>query len=326
MSLANNILIKRCDRWKKSLAYFLSLKLTHSNIENICHSSTYLISWLNDLRDCDEKVYESYLSNVRHYLNMSSEVVFNYFFSRCKLTIPKSPRYSTRYVKAVGELIDHVYYTLWCSYYSENEEFVDRVYSAFLNDIIRNLPPTSNLKGRNGKRVGKAMWELLMYFEKLLDYDTPLWAIQKFQTKDLIKPKINQEETYKIMSALDQIELSNPPLVSDLQYRLLRNELLTSVEYASRERRKILKGSKNARCICGALLDSSGLNVEYNINGERLILLAKVSCSKCGKLFSIRSPVDKTKRELDQLEQMDEYLNTNYNISLIKRMKGNYLT
>jgi hypothetical protein len=285
-----------------------------------------LISWLNDLRDCDEKVYENYLSNVRHYLDMSSEAVFNYFFSRCKLTVPKSPRYSTKYVKAVGELIDHVYYALWCSYYSENEKFVDRVYSVFLNDIARNLPQTSNLKGRNGKRVGKAMWELLMYFEKLLDYDTPLWAIKKFQTKDLIKPKINQEETYRIMSTFDQIELSNPTLVSDLQYRFLRNELLTSAENASRERRKVLKGSKNTRCICGTLLNSSRFNVEYNISNGRLILLAKASCSKCGKLFSIKCPVDKTKRELDQLDQMDEYLNTNYDISLIKRMKGNYLT
>ena len=314
-------LIRGCERWKNKLAYYLSLKPTLSNIDNVCRSSTYLISWLNDLHDCDEESYEKCLSSSKYYLNKASEVIFNYFYLTCKRNTPKFFFNSKRYVKSVRELIDHMYYVLWCSYYGERDDFLNHVFNVFLRDIATNLPPASSLKGRSEKYVGRAMWEILKYFEKLLDYDVPSWAIQKFQTKDLTKPKISEDETYKIMAALDNVELSFPIVTDYTRYRVLRNELLRSTEYGARERRKVLKNALRQRCECGAFLKLMKSDITLNKNKDNLVLITKTACKVCGRYYHHESPVEKTKVEFSALDQLDEYLDSNYGVSLIQKIR-----
>jgi hypothetical protein len=316
-----NRLIRGCERWKNRLAYYLSLKPTIYHIDDLCRSSTYLISWLNDLHDYDERVYEKSLSSSKYFLNKASETIFNYFYLNCRHNTHFSLN-SKRYVKSVGELIDHMYYVLWCSYYGGNDDFLDHVFNVFLSDIATNLPPTSNLKGRSEKYVGRALWEILTYFEKLLDYDVPLWAIQKFQTKNLTKPKINEDETYNIMMALDSVELSLPIVTEDVRYRVLRNELLRSTEFGARERRKVLKNALRQRCECGAPLKLMKSDITLNKNRDNLVLITETVCKVCGRYYNSEDRVEKTKVEFSAFDQLDEYLNQNYGVSLIQRIKN----
>ena len=314
-------LIRRCDRWKNSLLYYLSLPATHSNVEMICHCSTYLVGWLSELRDYDEDVYEDYLLGVKHLLNRASSTVFDHFYSACKRNSVGGSAYRRKYVASVGALIEHMYCILWCSYYAGNEEFIDHVYDVVVGEIASSLPPTSGLKGRSGKRVGRAVWELLAYFEKFLDYDIPSWAIQKFQTRNLTKPKITEDETYNIMSALDSIELSNPNISDDAQYRFLRSELLTLAERGARERKRILKTLVNQKCVCGSTLKLARSDVVYSGEEDSMMLVTTARCKICGRSYNVGRPVEKTKVEFDVIGQLDQYLDSNYGISLIAKMQ-----
>ena len=320
MYAEQNRLIRGCDRWKSSLAYHLSLKPTLSHIDDICRSSTYLISWLNDLHDYDEHMYEKTLSSSKYYLSKASETIFNYFYLNCRHNTKFSFN-SKRYIISVGELIDHMYYVLWCSFYGGNDDFLGHVLNVFLSDIATNLPPTPSLKGRSEKHVGRAMWEILAYFGKLLDYDVPSWAIQKFQTKNLTKPKINEDETYNIMTALDNVELSFPIITDDVQYRALRNELLRFTEYGARERRKVLKNALRQKCECGAPLKLMKSDITLNKNRDHLVLITKTACKVCGRYYNRESQVEKTKVEFGALDQLDEYLDSNYGVSLIQKIR-----
>jgi hypothetical protein len=321
MSDERKRLMRGCERWKNSLAYYLTLKPTKSNVESICHSSSYLISWLNDLHDCDERLYEQFLFSSKYFLNKASEVIFDHFYANCRRNTPNFSLISKRYVKSVGKLIDHVYYVLWCSYFSGREDFLDHIFNIFLCDIVVNLPPTSKLKGRAEKDVGRDLWELLTYFEKLLDYDVPGWAIQKFQTDDLLRPKIYEEDTYNIMTTLDNLEQSFPSISDDFQYRAYRSELLRSTERGAHERRKALKNALGQRCRCGASVKLVRSDITLNRIKDNIVLLTKTECKICGRIYNFESSAQKTKEEFDALEQLDEYLDSNYNISLIQKIK-----
>ncbi len=323
MSDEQKRLIRGCERWKNSLAYYLTLKPTKSNVDSICHSSSYFISWLNDLHDCDERLYEQLLSSSKYYLNKASEVIFDHFYANCRRNAPNFSLCSKRYVKSVGKLIDHVYYVFWCSFYSGREDFLDHIFNVLLCDIAVNLPPTSKLKGRAEKDVGRALWELLTYFEKLLDYDVPAWAIQKFQTDDLLKPKIYEDDTYNIMTTLDNLEQSFPTISDDPQYRAYRSELLRSTERGAHERRKALKNALRQRCGCGASLKLIRSDIMLNRIKGNIVLLTKTECKICGRFYNFESSAQKTKEEFDALEQLDEYLNSNYDILLVQKIKDN---
>ncbi|MEM3404203.1 MAG: hypothetical protein QXJ17_06690 [Nitrososphaeria archaeon] len=324
MSTEQQRIISRCDKWRSNLVHYLTRKPNRANIEKICHSVTYLLSWMENLSEYDQESYDRYLQNIKFYLNKASESIFNYFYTNCRNNSKKGVYNSARYVKSVGELIDHLYYVLWCSYYGENDSFIEEVYNTLLNDIARNLPPTSSLRGREGKRVGKKMWDILVYFEKLLDHDVPTWAIQKFQTKDLIKPKVKEDETFNIMSVLDEIELTDNRITDDLQYRQLRNNLLKSTEYGSKERRRALNYLLKQRCKCGAQLKLGTADVEYDRDGDRLILVTRALCEVCHSTYSIKRAVEKTKDEFEALDQLDEYLRDNYGISLVRRIRTTF--
>ncbi|MGQ9781548.1 MAG: hypothetical protein ACUVQ8_04760 [Nitrososphaeria archaeon] len=321
MLIEQDRLIKRCNRWKNSLVRYLSLPPTSVNVEEICHSSTYLISWLNDLRDCDEEAYENYLLTLRHHLSKASEVIFNHFYFAYKSSSIGVHVSKRRYMTAVERLAEHTYCVLWCSYYAGSDDFIDHVYNVLINDIVRSLPPASGLKGRREKRIGRIIWDLLTYFEKFLDYDIPSWAIQKFQTKALTKPKITEDETYKIMLALDSIELSNPNLSDDIQYRFLRGELLTLTERGSRERRRILGNIAKQKCECGSSVKLMRSEVMYYGDKDSLILVTTTRCGTCGRSYNMRRPVEKTKAEFDAIDQLNKYLESCYGISLIAKIQ-----
>lgn len=321
MSTEQQKIINRCDKWRNNLVYYLTRKPNRANVEKVCHSATYLLSWVETLSEYDQEAYDRYLHSTKFYLNKASETIFNYFYTSCRNVSKRGAYNSARYIRSVGELIDHLYYVLWCSYYGENESFIENVYNILLNDIARNLPPTSNLKDRNGRRVGKRMWDILVYFEKLLDYDVPTWAIQKFQTKDLIRPKVKEDETFSIMSVLDEIELANNRIPDDPQYRQLRSNLLRSTEYGSKERRRVLNHVLRQKCKCGAPLKLGASDVEYDRDEDRLMLVTRASCQVCHTTYFIKKAVEKTKDEFDALDQLDEYLKDNYGISLVRRIK-----
>jgi len=316
-----NRIVRRCDIWRNRLLHYLNLKPTRRCMEMVCHSSSYLISWLNELQNYDEDAYERYMSNVRGLLERASEAIFNYYYARCKNSSPQRLAYSKRYVKNVKMLLDHIYYVLWCSYYAENDSFIEEVYNIIVWDVAKNLPPTTSME-KEDRRVGRSLWELLIYFEKFLDYEVPEWAIKKFQTKDLIKPKVAEEETYNIMAVLDEIEQSNPSISSDLEYRMLRNELLWSTELGSRERRKILKKALKQKCECGDEVRIVKTDLVYDIKRNDIIIFAKTVCKNCGKTVVVRTPVEKTRMEFDALDRLDEYLYSTYRISLIDKVKA----
>jgi hypothetical protein len=316
-----NRIVKRCEVWRNRLLHHLAQKPTGYSIEMVCHSSSYLISWLNELQNYDEEAYERYVSNVRGLLEKASEAIFNYYYVRCKNSYPKKLAYSKKFLKNVKMLIDHIYYVLWCSYYAENDSFIENVYNIIVWEIAKNLPPTASMK-KEDRRVGRSIWELLIYFEKFLDYEVPEWAIKKFQTRDLIKPKIAEEETYNIMAVLDEIEQSNPSISSDLEYRMLRNELLWSTELGSRERRKILKRTLKQKCECGNEVRIVKSDLVYDIKRNVIMIFAKTVCENCGKTVVVKTPVEKTRMEFDALDKLDEYLYNAYRISLIDKVKA----
>ncbi|MCX8189418.1 MAG: hypothetical protein N3F64_06870 [Nitrososphaeria archaeon] len=317
-----NRIIKRCEVWRNRLLYYLKLKPSQYNIEMVCHSSSYLISWLNELQNYDEDSYEKYLSNVKILLKRASETIFNYYYIRCKRYASLNSKYSKKYIKSVKMLLDHVYYVLWCSYYAENDSFIENVCNIIVWDIAKNLPPTLSMKDKRDRLVGRNLWELMIYFEKFLDYEIPEWAIQKFQTESLIKPKIAEEETYNIMAVLDEIEESNPSISSDLEYRMLRNELLWSTEFGSKERRKILKKFLRQRCECGHEFKIVKSDLLFDIKSNDIIIYAKSVCRNCGKMVVTKKPVEKTRMEFDALDKLDEYLYNVYQISLIDKVKA----
>lgn len=316
-----NRIVKRCEVWKGRLLHYLKLKPTSYNIEMVCHSSSYLISWLNELQNYDEDAYEKYVLNVKSLLERASEKIFNYYYMKCKYSCPTKLANSKVYIKNVKRLLDHIYYVLWCSYYAENDSFIENVYNTIVWDIAKNLPPTTSMKGKD-RRVGRSLWELLVYFEKFLDYEVPEWAIKKFQTRDLIKPKVAEEETYNIMAVLDEIEQSNPSISSDLEYRMLRNDLLWATEFGSKERRKILKKVLKQKCECGQNFSIIKSDLLYDIKRNDIIIFAKIMCKNCGKTTVIRRPVEKTRMEFDALDKLDEYLYNAYRISLIDKVKA----
>ncbi len=316
-----NRVIRRCEFWRGRLLHYLMLKPSQYNIEMVCHSSSYLISWLNELQNYDEDVYEKYLLNVNGLLKRAAEAIFNYYYIRCK-KFSVNQKFSRKYVRNVKMLLDHIYHVLWCSYYAENDSFIENVYNIIVWDIAKNLPPTISMKDRRDKLVGRSLWELLIYFEKFLDYEIPDWAIQKFQTESLIKPKVAEEETYNIMAVLDEIEESNPSISSDLEYRMLRNELLWSTEFGSKERRKILKKVLRQKCECGHTFRIVESDLLFNIKSNNIIIYAKSVCRNCGKTVVVKKPVEKTRMEFEALDKLDEYLYNVYQISLIDKVKA----
>lgn len=316
-----NRIIKRCEVWRNRLLYYLKLKPSQYNIGMLCHSASYLISWLNELQNYDEDAYEKYLLNVKGLLKRVAETVFNYYYIRCKKNFTNS-KYSKKYIKSVKQLLDHIYYVLWCSYYAENDSFIENLCNTIVWDIAKNLPPTNSMKDKRDKLVGRSLWDLLIYFEKFLDYEIPEWAIQKFQTESLIKPKVAEEETYNIMEVLDEIEESNPSISSDLEYRMLRNELLWSTELGSKERRKILKKVLRQKCECGNDFKIIKSDLLFDIKSNDIIIYAKSVCRNCGKTLITRKPVEKTRMEFDALDKLDEYLSNVYHVSLIDKVKA----
>lgn len=315
-------IIKRCEVWRNRLLHYLKLKPSQHNIEMLCHSSSYLLSWLNELQNYDENVYEKYSLNVKGLLNNTAEIIFNYYYGKCKECYHTNSTFSRKYVKSVKMLLDHIYYVLWCSYYAEHDSFIENICNIIVWDIAKNLPPTISMKEKRDRQIGRSLWELLIYFEKFLDFEIPEWAIQKFQTKNLIKPKIAEEETYNIMAALDEIEESNPSISSDLEYRMLRNELLWSTELGSKERRKILKKVLKQKCECGYDFRIIKSDLLFDVKSNDIIIYAQSVCRNCGKTIITRNPVEKTRMEFDALDKLDEYLYDAYRISLIDKVKS----
>lgn len=54
-----------------------------------------------------------------------------------------------------------------------------------------------------------------------------------------------------------------------------------------------------------------------------IVLLTKTECKICGRFYNFESSAQKTKEEFDALEQLDEYLNSNYDILLVQKIKDN---
>ena len=83
----------------------------------------------------------------------------------------------------------------------------------------------------------------------------------------------------------------------------------------------MLKNALRQRCGCGAPLKLIKSDITLNRNKDNLVLITKTACKVCGRYYNLESPVEKTKVEFNTLDKVDEYLDSNYGVSLIQKIK-----